>query len=272
MHRTLITSLSLLVACAGPAAADPVRLAAHRAVYDLSLVKGGGARGVDAATGRIVIEFTGDPCEGYASKYRQVTVLESAETGAKTSDMRNATFEDDAGTSFRFKTESLSNGRTEAVDGDAARAANGAVTVRLKQPAPERLQLPQGTLFPTAHMKRLVEAARAGETTVEAKVYDGSEDGRKAYDTLAVVGRRIEPGAKDAAPGAPLEALAKLPRWPVTLSYFAPGRGESTPIYTLAFELYEDGVSRDLRLDYGGFALKGDLTSLEMLPHSGCQR
>jgi hypothetical protein len=129
-------------------AAEPVRLAAHRAIYDLSLVKGGGARGVEAAQGRIVIEFTGNPCEGYTSKYRQFTVLESGETGSKTSDMRNATFEDDAGKSFRFRTDSNSNGKSETVDGDAATDPNGAIALRLKQPAPHRQSLPNGTLFP----------------------------------------------------------------------------------------------------------------------------
>src|SRR4051794_30950819 len=133
--RPVLASLSLLVAAAAPAAADPVGLAAHRAVYELSLAKGGGARGVEAARGRIVLEFTGNACEGYASKYRQVTVLESEETGNKTADLRNAAFEDDAGKTFRFRTESLSSGRNEMVDGDAAKGPNGAVSLRLKQPA-----------------------------------------------------------------------------------------------------------------------------------------
>ena len=268
--RTLLLTLPLL-AVGAAAAADPVRLSAHRAVYDLTLVKGGGARGIEGGRGRIVIEFTGNPCEGYASKYRQVTVLESAETGNRTADTRNASFEDDGGRSFRFKTESLSNGRKEAVDGDAARAANGAVTVRLKQPKPERLTLPQGTMFPTAHMKRVIEAARAGETLVEAKVYDGSDDGRKVYDTLALIGRRIGPGAAAPATGAAAPA-GSLARWPVKLSYFKRDRGEATPLYTLSFELSEDGVSRALQLDYGQFALRGELASLEFLPGGDCQR
>ena len=134
--RAVLASVSFLVLASTALAAEPVRLAAHRAIYDLSLVKGGGAPGVEAASGRIVIEFTGNACEGWASKYRQVTVLESGETGSKTSDMRNATFEGDDGRSFRFRTDSVSNGRTDTVDGDAAVEASGAVAVRLKQPAP----------------------------------------------------------------------------------------------------------------------------------------
>ena len=253
--------------------AQGVGLAPHRAVYDLSLARSGGPRGIEGAQGRIALEFTGDSCTGYALKYRQVTVLQGGETGARTSDLRNATFEDGEGQSFRFKTDSQMGGRRRSeVDGEAQRR-DGAITVKLTQPSPDRLDLPADVLFPTAHMKRVIEAARAGETTVTAPVFDGSEDGRKAYDTLAVIGRRIEPGQERGLDEASRQdPLLKLPRWPVTLSYFSPGDGERTPIYVISFELYDNGVSRALRLDYGDFALKGDLQSLQFLPESSCQR
>jgi hypothetical protein len=225
----------------GPSGA--VNLAPHRAVYDLSLAKSGGSRGVESARGRIALDFGGDACEGYELKYRQVTVLESGETGGRTADLRTTTFEDGDGRSFR-----------------------------LRRPKRDSFPIAGDTLFPSAHMKRLIEAARAGETTVGVKVFDGSDDGRKVYDTLAVIGRRIEPGAVEGEPASNHETLAKTARWPVTLSYFAPGDGERTPIYVISFEMYENGVSRALTLDYGEFALKGAVQSIEMLPPSACQR
>lgn len=276
MRIFLAAASSLFVALAAPPAGadETVRLAPHRAVYELSLVKGGGPRGIESARGRIVMEFTGDACEGYASKYRQVTVLESGETGTKTSDLRNITFEEGSGQSFRFKTESLLNGSPkDEVDGDAQQRPEGTIAVRLKEPKRESLTFSGAPLFPTEHMKRLIAAARKGETTLTVKVYDGSDDGRKVYDTLGVIGRRIEPGADEGVEAASRqEALSKLARWPVTLSYFAQESGDPTPVYVLSFELYENGVSRALRLDYGSFTLKGDIHSLELLPASSCQR
>ena len=44
------------------------------------------------------------------------------------------------------------------------------------------------------------------------------------------------------------------------------------PAYTLAFELYENGVSRALRLDYGNFALKGELKSIEFFKPTPCEK
>lgn len=267
MRRALL----LLAALTLPAAAfaAPVRLAPHRAVYDLSLGDSRGTRSVESARGRIVFDFTGDDCKGWSLQYRQVTVLESGETGTKTSDLRNTTFEAGDGKSFTFRTQSELNGNASPpVDGSAERS-DREMRIRLRNPKPMTETTAGEVLFPADHMRHLVEAARAERTTVETKVFDGSDDGRKVYDTLAVIGR---PGAtgSDALAEEPLKqgAMAEMRRWPVVLSYFQPGRGERVPIYTLAFDLYENGVSGRLRLDYNDFTLKGDLTRFELLPEN----
>ncbi len=276
MHRRIAAAgFVVLLTGAMPAWSGPevVRLTPHRVVYDLALVKGGGSRGMEDARGRIAFDFTGDACEGYALNYRQVTVLEGGETGTRTSDLRTTTFESGDGKALQFKNDSQMEGTARSgVDG-TAELRPGGLHVSLKQPKRETLTFAGETMFPTAHMKRLIAAAGAGETTLTAKVFDGSDDGRKVYDTLAVIGRRIEPGQGDnLEPAARQEGLMRLPRWPVTLSYFAPGEGERTPIYTIAFELYENGISRALRLDYGDFALRGELQNLQLQPESACQR
>ncbi|AWN50346.1 cell envelope integrity EipB family protein [Methylobacterium sp. 17Sr1-1] len=286
----------VLLALSSPVvAAEAVHLAPHRAVYDLSLSGSSGTRAVESARGRIVFDFTGDACKGFALQYRQVTVLESSESGTRTSDLRNTTFETGDGRSFRFRTQSDLNGKAAApVDGNAERGDKG-LDITLKQPKRGEMAVPGEVLFPAAHMKRLIEAARAGQSTVAVKVFDGSDDGRKVYDTLAVIGpQRVaakseakpDSGAPDASKpsgpkpsgpkpaSAPAEAplrdgaMASMPHWPVTLSYFSPGEGERTPVYVLAFDLYENGVSGALRLDYGEFSLKGELSRIDLMPES----
>ncbi|KMO21520.1 cell envelope integrity EipB family protein [Methylobacterium platani] len=287
--RSLLACV-LLALSPSALAAEAVHLAPHRAVYDLSLSGSSGTRAVEGARGRIVFDFSGDSCKGFALQYRQVTVLESSESGTRTSDLRNTTFESGDGRSFRFRTQSDLNGKAAApVDGSAERSANG-VDVTLKQPKRGEMAVPGEVLFPAAHMRRLIEAARAGQTTVAVKVFDGSDDGRKVYDTLAVIGpqravaadaAKSDPAKPDATkPDAPKPAsvpvdaplrdgaMAAMPHWPVTLSYFSPGEGERTPVYVLAFDLYENGVSGALRLDYGEFSLKGELSRIDLLPES----
>ncbi len=248
--------------------AAPIRLAAHRAVYDLSLARSGGTRSVDGVSGRIAIDFSGDACRGYTMQTRQVTVLDSSESEDRTSDLRNSTFESGDGKSLRFKTNAVTNGSAApGVDGTAETAAEG-LKVKLKEPKRDTFASEGPVLFPSHHMRRLIEAARAGETTVSVKVFDGSDDGRKIYDTLAVIGHAAT--APAAAPkierDKPLREgdFATMRRWPVTLSYFTQGEGERTPIYTLTFDLYENGVSGALHLDYGDFSINGDLTRLDL--------
>jgi hypothetical protein len=273
--RPLLLACCLVVTplSAGPVLADaPVRLAPHRVVYDLSLASSRGEK-VESARGRIAFEFTGNACEGYALKYRQVTVLDSTETGTKTSDLRTANYESGDGRSFRFRNDSQMEGRpNQIVDGTAEKRGDGPLAVKLKTPKRDNVALDGDAVFPNAQMRDLIVAARAGQRTLSLKVFDGSEDGRKLYDTLAVIGNKVEGGSDKLEPAAQQDALKTMARWPVTLSYFTQGKGEQTPVYVLSFDLYENGVSRALRLDYGDFALKGEMQRLELLPDTGCQR
>lgn len=264
---------------AGPALGQggtaPVPLAPHRAVYELSLLRSQGARSVEGASGRIALEFSGDACDGYTLKFRQLSVLSSTETGTRTVDARADTFESPGADLFRFRTETQAEGaQGSLVDGTATRETGKEVTVRLSQPGRTSFTLPEAPLFPTGHLIKLLETARAGERTLAAPVYDGSGDGRKVYDTLAVIGPAADP-AETRAVEAPLKgtATAGLRRWPMRLSYFAPGEGDRTPVYVMAVDLYEDGVSGALQIDYGEFALQGALTDFAPLPAgNGCRR
>jgi hypothetical protein len=266
--------LGLVTLAAVPVqAGEGVRLAPHRVVYDLSLATSRGERGVETARGRIAFEFTGNACEGYALKYRQVTVLESSENGTKTSDLRTANFESGDGKTFRFRNDSqMDGGSSKVVDGSAEKRPEGSLAVRLKAPKSDTFALGGAAVFPNAQMKDLIVAARAGTTTVSLKVFDGSEDGHKIYDTLAVIGHPVIGGGDDLEPAARQDGLKNMTRWPVTLSYFNEGRGEQTPVYTLSFDLYENGVSRALKLDYNDFALKGEMQRLDLLPETKCQQ
>src|SRR5215470_4513010 len=64
---------------AAPAAGAGIALAPHRAVYDLKLLKSHGKRSVEAVRGRILYDFAGSACEGYALQFRQVSEIDSGE-------------------------------------------------------------------------------------------------------------------------------------------------------------------------------------------------
>ena len=257
--------------------ADKVLLAPHRAVYDLKLSKSRGDRGIQAVRGRILYDFSGNACDGYELQFRQVSELDSGEGKAALSDLRANTWEDGAAQKFRFNSENLLDDKlTDAVNGHAERNAK-TVAVNLSKPKEKAFTVPVGAVFPTEHMRRIIAAARDGKTILEFPVYDGSETGEKLYNTLTVIGRPIAPGEKPPADAATkIPALAKLTRWPVTISYFdqkgekAEQGGEQTPAYLIGFELYENGISRSLVLDYTDFTITGEMTSLEMKKEKPC--
>ena len=61
-------------------------------------------------------------------------------------------------------------------------------------------------------------------------------------------------------------AFAKTAFWPVTISYFNENsKTDALPVYRMSFKLYENGITRDLTMDYGDFVLTGKLAKLEML-------
>lgn len=248
----------------------------HQALYELNLVKSRGSS-VDSTRGRILYTFTGSACEGYTSEFRQVSELRSGEDKVTLSDLRSTSWEDGDGKSYRFKIDSRMNDTdSNPVDGVAERTGDH-VTVKLKQPQVKTFTLDGNTVFPTQQIQRIIEAARAGKSVLELTVYDGSDNGEKVYNTLSVIGQAISGDKVIAAPdpSTTSEAMKSMTRWPVTVSYYdrdtKPTDGEQTPVYAMSFELYENGVSRSLMLDYNDFVVSGVLGKFDVKDSKPCK-
>jgi hypothetical protein len=275
--KRMLCASAGLVAAAGlmagsaprPATALPPagELAPHRAIYDLKLAQTRGNATV-SARGRILYDFSGNACEGYALQFRQVSELDNGEGKVTLSDLRTTTWEDGVGKKLIFKSQNYLNERlADSVDGQAERQSDK-IAVTLTKPQGRTIDLEAAIVFPTDHVRRIIEAARASKSILEFPVYDGSETGEKVYNTLTVIGRL----PTDAAAGQ--QTLAGMKRWPVTVSYFdkaAKTTGEQAPVYSIKFELYENGVSRALLLDYNDFAISGELTSLDLKDIPPCR-
>jgi hypothetical protein len=249
----------------------------HQALYELSLVKSRGSNSINGARGRILYNFSGSACEGYTSEFRQVSELDSGEGKVTLSDLRSKSWEDGAGKSYRFKIDTRMNDSDSApVDGVAERTGDH-VTVKLKQPVAKTFTLDGSTVFPTEQIERIIAAARAGKSVLELMVYDGSDNGEKVYNTLSVIGQPI-PGDRSIAtpdPSTVNDAMKSMTRWPVTVSYYdhdAKAKdGEQTPVYAMSFELYENGVSRALVLDYNDFVISGALGKFDVRDSKPCK-
>ena len=266
-----------IIVCAASAAraetAPVLPLAAHRAAYDISLVNSSGPTPTSAqtpvsATGLIAYEFRGSACEGYTSNFRQLTEMERSEGDPVSMQVNAMSFEDGNGKSMRFQIDSQGLQDTPPVVGAATRGAGDDMRVVLTKPSPKTLDFGHDVLFPTQHIERLIEAAKHGGGAIQARVYDGSDTGAKIFATMSVIGKEATKPDDDTETAS---ALSGVRRWPVVISYFDEAKTDAPPEYTLSFDLYENGVSGSLKLDYGAFALRARLRKLEILPAATCK-
>jgi hypothetical protein len=257
------------------AAPDGVALAPHRAIYELSLATTRGGSGVSSVAGRMAYDLTGSACEGYTQTMRFVTRMTNQSGNTVVTDLRSTTWEDARGKRFRFDSSQYRDEKaTESTVGDAARiGASEEIKVELTKPTKKNISIPARAYFPVQHTIALLSAAKATKSSFRADLYDGSEKGEKVYDTVTAIGRVQAPGGNRHLPQVKnADRLDALKGWPVSIAYFEPGSGrqDALPVYELSFVMFENGVSRKLYIDYGEFALEGDLSEITFYPPSKC--
>jgi hypothetical protein len=254
--------------------AAPVKLASHRAVYDLSLLKTGQEKQIESANGRIAFEFFGSECVGFNYTSRQITNMFDGEGANKHIDMRVHNFENAAGTVLKFKsTMRDGNQAMTQAEGRAFRDEGGEISINLHRPRLLKLDLDGKAVFPTSHTRELIESAQRGEHFASTKIYDGSEDGVKIYDVVAIIGSPVVAGSDLRVDEVMRKAgLANMKRWPVHLSYFEQEKGERLPAYQLKYDLFENGITTSLVFMFASFSLKADLVHFEALPVKACAK
>ncbi len=243
--------------------AATVGLVPHRAVYEVVLKEASDRSGIESVRGRMVYEFSGSACKGFNTQFRFVTRIDVGE-GVRVTDQRSTTFEDVAGGTFRFENKSFTDDQLDKDVSGAASEADGKVKIELTGPDKRAVELAESR-FPAEHMLEVIARARKGERVFESRIFDGSEDGDQTFLTTTIVGGPQKSNAADPEAQA-LASLGTQDYWPVSIAYFdEKTKGDQEPIYSQSFKLYENGVTRDLTLDYGDFVLAGKLTKLEVL-------
>jgi hypothetical protein len=164
----------------------------------------------------------------------------------------------------------------EATAGTATRPAPGSsedIKISLTQPERRELKVTASALYPVQHSIQLIAAARAGKPVFVADFFDGSEKAEKVYETTTVIGAKAPSTTLKALPKVPnAEKLDNVPAWPVSISYFEPGSDakDAVPSYELSFLMYDNGVSRRLFMDYGDYAMRGELKEITFIDETPC--
>jgi len=245
-------------------------MAPHRAVYEITFGSSRPESQIVGGIGKWVLEVKGASCTGYNVGYRFVSKLQTQGGGEITLDTRGKYFESGDGVAFDFSNSVYQNNQLrDAVKGIASRG-DDAINVRLSKPEAVTVSVENEALFPVQHFIKLIEDAKAGKKLVNNVVYEGIEGAKSSLLTSSIIlpEKPVEEGE-----GLVYEMLEKqnLRRWPVSISYFKPEKkGDGEPEWQNAFLLYENGVARDFTFDYGDFALKGKMETLELLAKEDC--
>ncbi|MCA0434373.1 MAG: cell envelope integrity EipB family protein [Proteobacteria bacterium] len=248
-------------------------LAPHRAYYDLEVKRLDSASGIATIKGKLAYEITGSSCEGYAVTYRIANRIGYSEGGAQVIDTQLASWESGDGlqmdvTQKQFLDSRLSSENRVKVIKKAAGTPGQAEIVL---PKPKQFETDASAIFPTAFQMRLLDAATKGSTRDDSLVFEGSDEDQ-SMRVISFIGPRQAAGSFTAeASSSDLASLGKVPSWPVSISYYnAKSTGDEQPVYQASFKMLENGISTDLVLDYGTYALSGKLSKIELLKAEPC--
>lgn len=254
-----------------------IQLRPHVAIYEMKLYRAAPGSNVSDVRGRMVYSFRGSPCAGYTLVNRLVTRLTDRDGKEAVTDMRSSTWEAARGAQFRFTSaQYLDQKLSEQAAGQAARGDGAdALHVTIDKPRKHKMTLSGQPMFPTQHSLAILDAARAGRSEFRTKLYDGSEKGGKVLETAAAIGKPLPGEANLALPRVKnAEQLDGVESWPISIGYFDTNKfaksDEGLPNYELSFRLYANGVSRKLLIDYGNFAVEGELSQIEFYEPSKC--
>ncbi len=244
-------------------------LVAHRAVYDVVTEHVEGQSSAVSATGRVVLEFDGDACQGFTLNMRFFTRYQRQNGNSTTTDVQSTTWESGNGMSFRFNMRQYLDGNLSlSSGGDAARGDGPGIMIDLDIPEEKQFEIPKEVLFPTEHMALMIDQAERGVRFLQRDVFDGSDTGDKVYATNAVMGL---PSRSDIEGVSGAEPLRGKIYWPVSLAYFDKDEGgEQVPAYQLSFDLFRNGVSTNILIDYGDIVLRASLIDIEFLDQYPC--
>jgi hypothetical protein len=243
-----------------PPARTLVPLAAHRALYELTLDTSHGGRQVAAARGTMGYEVE-DVCDGWATRQRLQMTISSSEGQDTEMDSDYATWESKDGLSFRFHMVQKSDTAvTNQTDGSAHLTRTGGpgeVVYRL--PKETKADLPAGTLFPMMHTLAIINAAREGKKFLALPLFDGTDEDGFEDSSIAIL---------DWKPPFPTDhaILTSLASTRVRIAFFDHASGAPTPTYEAAMRYWENGVADGMLMDFGDFVMNAKLTELTPIP------
>ncbi|WP_142417103.1 EipB family protein [Bartonella massiliensis] len=244
-------------------AEEPVFIVPHRAIYDFHLDNVSHEMAISGMSGRMVYELTGSPCQGYNTRFRFISRIHIDDMPVRLTDQQTTSYETGDSRTFHFNiTDQEGEEVAHRAEGVARRTEDG-LTVTLKKPKEKEYKLEMAE-FPITQLKNIIRHAKAGNHFYNVTVFDGTNKADKVIKESIVIGKKT--ALLSDSETEKMKKLNEEEYWPIIISYFDDGENkDGLPVYQSSFLLNENGVMRDLHIDYGTFSVRAKLNSLEFL-------
>jgi hypothetical protein len=264
--RTLSIAGAAVAALVAAMPGSAAEIAPHRALYTMELATAKPDSGVASASGTMAYQW-GETCDGWTIEQRYKLTMGYTESDDVEILSNFVTWESKDGLRYRYNQKETHNGKAEdEIRGEATLEGPGKGGAAVfEKPKSETMNLPAGALFPSAHTMLLIDQAKAGANFISKQVFDGAtEEG--AVLVSAVIGPQVEPDAE----AAKMSPLLQRPGWHMRLAFFPADPKAEKPDYELGMLLLDNGVSKDMLIDYGDYSIKATLKTIEALPKPNC--
>lgn len=250
-----------------PVVAGAVSLASHKAIYDIRLVSSKSGSQVLDVRGKMLYMIK-KSCDGYISDHKFNLNYEYSGSPPVQVETKFTSFEGLDGKVLNFSSNRLSNGEADQELRGKAHVSSGDAKNAAVYSIPDDLSfdLDATTLFPAAHTSHLIDAAMQGKKLFKATVFDGSDD-KGPVDINAVIGKKIGVDDKSKLD----KTLTGVSGWSMRLAVF-PKQGDDQDIsdYEMTMELLENGVVKNMRVDYHDFSVSQKLVAIEPVKAEEC--
>lgn len=250
-----------------PHAAQAVDLASHKAIYDIRMKSTQTGSQVLDVRGKMLFSFR-KSCDGWISNHKFLLDYQYTGTPPLQVESKFTSFEDFNGKLLNFSSNRFTNGEVDQqIRGIAKLRPDQKSAASFTIPENRSLPLAETTLFPAAHTIKLIEAAEKGQKIVNAQVFDGSDD-EGAVEMNAVIGKKT---LFEADPKLD-KSLTSGEGWLMRMAVFPPQTDENqtTSDYEMTMNLLQNGVIRDMVVDYHNFSVTQKLIAAEPLKEDKC--
>jgi hypothetical protein len=262
----VLSSLVLLwlLAVSGASAAGP--FSPHRAVYEVKVTKSQAGSSIVSGGGVMTIQIE-KSCDGWITGQTWRMVMNTFDGKSFKHDIRYATWESFDGLNYRFSVNDKSDRKQMSFKGKATlKSVPGTGKAYYQQPKKMTANLPDNTVFPISHVRKLIQKAKDGVRLAPYILFDGASVKGPLRVTTFISNKKSSGSIK-----RPIKhKLLNVGGWGMRMAFY-PSKGRAAePDYELDVIQLENGIVPTAMQVFQDFTINMTLKKLEGLKPFKC--